>query len=81
MLAVYAAQFNGGNTKITLEFLEIAFTMETMKYPSLNTGYELHHLGNTITVDKKKEGEAAINVLCIEEIEIVELNPATHEED
>lgn len=77
-LALLACYSNGSADKVTIQDLVGVFNADKMRYPLSLEGHTLEQFPNSISIDKT-DGEKATNVLFIEEVEIIELNPEDNE--
>lgn len=76
-MALMAVKSNGHDDKdkASLQILKGYFDAEKFRYPNAGEGMECHLIGNnTLTVDLTK-GENTTCLLCIEQVELLELNP------
>ena len=76
-MALMAVKSNGseGKAKASLPVIKGYFDAEKFRYPNANDGMECHLIGeNNLTVDLTK-GDNTTCILCIERIELLELNP------
>lgn len=77
-MALLACLSNGGDNKITLTELEAIFKGDKMQLPISFSDYTLTSFPNSISVDRNT-GAGVVNILFIEEVEIIELNPEADE--